>query len=190
MRYFFTLLISLLAWGSSQAQSPKIAFNQAANLFIEGQNQEALQAVNAGLNRHPNDEQLKALKEKLEEQQKQQQQQQKNQEQKQQEQEKGDSEQEQQQQQDKEQKEGSEKEEQEGQEGEEENSEEKAGEGQEEQNQPKPGQSETEQRLKEMDISPEKARMILEAMKSNEVQYLQQKKRKNSRRSESGKPDW
>lgn len=192
MKYFFTLLISLLAWGSSQAQSPTMAFNQAANLFIEGQNQEALQAVNAGLERHPNDNQLKALKAKLEEQQKQQEQQQ-NQEQQQQEQEKGDSEQEQQQQegQEGEEKEGKEKEEeQEGQEGEEENPGEKEGEGQEEKNQPQPGQSETEQRLKEMDISPEKARMILEAMKSNEVQYLQQKKRKNSRRPESGKPDW
>lgn len=197
MKYFFTLLIGLLAWGSSQAQSPTIAFNQAANLFIEGQNQEALQAVNAGLKRHPNNNQLKALKAKLEEQQKQQeqQQQQQNQNQEKQEQEKGDSEQEQKSQeqegQEQEEKEGNEKkEQQEGQEGEEEKPEEKEGEGQEEQNQPQPGQSETEQRLKEMDISPEKARMILEAMKSNEVQYLQQKKRKNSRRSDSGKPDW
>lgn len=196
MRYFFILLISFLTWNSSQAQSPKIAFNQAANLFIEGQNQEALQRVNAGLQRHPNNAQLKALKEKLEEQQKQQQQQQQqeNQNQQKQEQEKGDSKQDQQQQKEgeegeKEQQEGQQKE-QEGEEKQEEKEGEEQEENQEPQNQPQPGQSETEQRLKEMDISPEKARMILEAMKSNEVQYLQQKKRKASKRSNSGKPDW
>jgi len=48
----------------------------------------------------------------------------------------------------------------------------------------------TAQKLKEMNISEEKARMILEAMKNNEIQYLQQikKKAKNTRRN--NKPDW
>jgi hypothetical protein len=197
MKYFFIAFISLLAWSTtSQAQSSKVAFNQAANLFIEGQNQEALQSVNAGLQRHPNDAQLKALKEKLEQQQKEQQQQQQNQQEQQQE--KGDSEKEKQEQQqqegkeNKEQKEEGEKKEQEGEQNQDEKKEEgeEQNEEQEPQEQPQPGESETEQRLKEMDISPEKARMILEAMKSNEVQYLQQKKRKASKRSNNGKPDW
>jgi hypothetical protein len=32
--------------------------------------------------------------------------------------------------------------------------------------------------------------MILEAMKNNEVQYLQQNKRKATKPNEKGKPDW
>ncbi len=199
MKYFFIALISLLAWATtSQAQSPKVAFNQAANHFIEGQNQEALQTVNAGLQRHPNDARLQALKEKLEQQKEQEQKQKQAQKQQQEEQQqkKGDSEkenqeqqqQEEQQEEQQENKEGEEKKEEEGQENKEEGKEQK--EEQEPQEQPRPGESETEQRLKEMDISPEKARMLLEAMKSNEVQYLQQKKRKASKRSNNGKPDW
>jgi outer membrane biosynthesis protein TonB len=45
-------------------------------------------------------------------------------------------------------------------------------------------------KLKEMKISEEKARMILEAMKNNEVQYLQQNKRKATKPKDKGKPDW
>ena len=45
-------------------------------------------------------------------------------------------------------------------------------------------------KLKEMNISPEKAEMILEAMKNNEIQYVQQNKRKASKRKKSDKPDW
>lgn len=45
-------------------------------------------------------------------------------------------------------------------------------------------------KLKEMNIPLEKAQMILEAMKNNEVQYVQQKKRKATKPRESDKPDW
>jgi len=45
-------------------------------------------------------------------------------------------------------------------------------------------------KLKEMNISPEKAEMILEAMKNNEIQYVQQNKRKATKRKDSKKPDW
>lgn len=48
----------------------------------------------------------------------------------------------------------------------------------------------TREKLKEMNISEDKARMILEAMKNNEIQYLQQQKRKASERPPSNKPDW
>ncbi|MDH5368248.1 MAG: tetratricopeptide repeat protein [Cyclobacteriaceae bacterium] len=44
--------------------------------------------------------------------------------------------------------------------------------------------------MKEMKISEEKAKMILEAMKNNEIQYFQQNKRKPTKRKDSGKPDW
>ena len=46
-----------------------------------------------------------------------------------------------------------------------------------------------EQRLMEMNISPEKARMILEAMRNNEMQYLQQKRKKGNTKNDGG-PDW
>lgn len=45
-------------------------------------------------------------------------------------------------------------------------------------------------KLKEMNIPLEKAQMILEAMKNNETQYVQQKKRKATERKRSDKPDW
>jgi Ca-activated chloride channel homolog len=46
------------------------------------------------------------------------------------------------------------------------------------------------EKLKEMQMSEEKAKMILEAMKNQEVQYLQQNKRKASKPKDKGKPDW
>ncbi len=45
-------------------------------------------------------------------------------------------------------------------------------------------------KLKEMNISEEKAKMILEAMRNSEIQYIQQNKRKGVKKPESGKPDW
>jgi tetratricopeptide (TPR) repeat protein len=45
-------------------------------------------------------------------------------------------------------------------------------------------------KMKDMKISEEKAKMILEAMKNQEVQYLQQNKRKASKPKDKGKPDW
>jgi Ca-activated chloride channel family protein len=41
-----------------------------------------------------------------------------------------------------------------------------------------------------MNISPEKAQMILEALKNNEIQYVQQNKRKATKKKDSSKPDW
>jgi cobalamin biosynthesis protein CobT len=46
------------------------------------------------------------------------------------------------------------------------------------------------QKLEEMNMSEEKAQMILEALRNNEIQYLQQQKRKATKRPPSGKPDW
>jgi hypothetical protein len=44
--------------------------------------------------------------------------------------------------------------------------------------------------MEELNISEETARMILEAMKNSEVQYIQQNQRKTTKRPDSGKPDW
>lgn len=46
------------------------------------------------------------------------------------------------------------------------------------------------EKLEQMKISEEKARMILEAMKNQEKQYLQQQKRKASQSRDRNKPDW
>ncbi len=46
------------------------------------------------------------------------------------------------------------------------------------------------EKLKQMEMSEEKAKMILEAMKNQEIQYLQQNKRKASKPKDRGKPDW
>jgi Ca-activated chloride channel homolog len=46
------------------------------------------------------------------------------------------------------------------------------------------------QKLEQMKISEEKARMILEAMKNQEKQYLQQNKRKATKSRDRNKPDW
>jgi hypothetical protein len=49
---------------------------------------------------------------------------------------------------------------------------------------------EVKQKLEKMNISEQKAKMILEAMKNQEVQYLQQNKRKATKPKDKGKPDW
>lgn len=46
------------------------------------------------------------------------------------------------------------------------------------------------QKLQEMKISPEKAKMILEAMRNTEIQYLQQIQKKPTKKRDSNKPDW
>jgi Ca-activated chloride channel homolog len=59
----------------------------------------------------------------------------------------------------------------------------------ENQDKKKPNPELTE-KLEQMKISEQKARMILEAMKNQEIQYLQQNKRKASKPKDKGKPDW
>ncbi|MDW7694024.1 hypothetical protein R9C00_04640 [Flammeovirgaceae bacterium SG7u.111] len=61
---------------------------------------------------------------------------------------------------------------------------------QEEQSQQEQDQQQMkEQRLDEIKMTEEMAKMILEAMRNNEVQYYQQMKRKSKKR-DNGKPDW
>ncbi|MCV9387033.1 tetratricopeptide repeat protein [Reichenbachiella ulvae] len=50
--------------------------------------------------------------------------------------------------------------------------------------------SSTSQKLEEMNISEEKAQMILEALKNSEIQYIQQNRRKPTQKQDNGKPDW
>lgn len=48
----------------------------------------------------------------------------------------------------------------------------------------------TSQRLKEIHMNERQARMILKTMKSNEIQYIQQKRKVISTQPVPGKPDW
>ena len=57
-------------------------------------------------------------------------------------------------------------------------------ENQDSENQPEP------QKMEDMKISEEMAKKILEAMRNNEIQYLQQQRRKPTKPRDSGKPDW
>lgn len=79
---------------------------------------------------------------------------------------------------------------QEGKEGEEKEQQQKEGQEQDDENQKQQPNPDTKQKLEEMNISEEKARMILEAMRNNEVQYIQQQKRRATQPQNSGKPDW
>lgn len=48
----------------------------------------------------------------------------------------------------------------------------------------------TKQKLEEMNISEEKAQMILEALRNKESQYIQQLRKKPTKKQDSRKPDW
>jgi len=61
---------------------------------------------------------------------------------------------------------------------------------QQEQEQEKSQEEMTKEKLQEMGISEEKARQLLEAMRQSEIKYLQNQKRKATKRPPSGKPDW
>ena len=47
-----------------------------------------------------------------------------------------------------------------------------------------------EEKLKEINMTKEKAEMILDALNNNEFQYIQQLKRKPSKKKDKNKPDW
>lgn len=63
-------------------------------------------------------------------------------------------------------------------------------EGEQEEQEQKSQEEMTKEKLEEMGISEEKARQLLEAMRQSEIKYLQNQKRKATKRPPSGKPDW
>lgn len=194
----FAALLCMLPLGATAQQGGAAgAFHAAANHYIAGEQQDALKTVEQALRKYPNDARLQALHKKLTEQQQQQQNPQENQDKKQ--------DQNQQSKQQQKSSAGEQSEEdlnQQGQKKEQPSDQQKEGEKQEQQRESDDGKGEerqaqardpkgeVEKRLQEMNISPEKARMMLEAMKSNEIQYLQQKQRQPARRQKSDKPDW
>jgi hypothetical protein len=191
--FFIIILFSVLAF-TGNAQSAQVYFNNSANYYVKDKKVEAMQTVRDGLAKYPGDEKLTALAEKMKQEKKEQEkkeqekkeqekkdQQQKDQEKKdEQEQQKKEQEKKEQEQKDKQEKNEKKDPEKDQQQSEEEKKEEQK------QNQPQPPPD----KFKEMKISEEKAKMLLDAMKNQERQYLQQNKRKATKSKDKSKPDW
>jgi len=181
-------------------QGAQAYFNTSANHYVQNRRADALRSVEEGIRKYPSDPKLKALADKLKEE-KQKEDQKRNQENKEKEQkdqeQKDQQKKEEQEKQEKEQKEKQEKQDQQSKEekkdqeakdkkeGEQENRENK-----DEKNEKTENSPQLSQKLQQMKMSEDKAKMILEAMKNQEIQYLQQNKRKATKPRDSGKPDW
>jgi len=196
------MMIMLLNVTITFAQTAGDYFNRAANEYIYQSDQVALNTIDNGLRSFPGDEPLINLKEKIlkdkEQEQEQQQQNQQNQEeqdQQEQEQEQQEQNQEQQQQEGEQDKQQQNQEDQKSEEGEESDQMEQPQDPQEQETQDEGEEMQQppksrEEKLEELNLTEEKARMILEAMKNNEIQYIQQNRRKPTKKSDSSKPDW
>ena len=198
--------LGVMAYQSDPAPRPnKKVLTQAQGLFksslkTDQHNQQArfnYELVTKMLDQQEEEQEQQQDQNKDQQQQDQDQQQQQQQEQEQQQQDQ--QQQQQQQEQEEQQQEGNDQNQE--QEGQQENSEEQEGEPQESDQQESDEQQGEEQpqeeqlnaspeKMEELKISEEKARMILEAMKNSEVQYIQQNQKKATKRPDSNKPDW
>lgn len=191
---------------SSEAPALKSVAYQQLGVLASGQKKypEALAALKESLKANPNNEDARydyeLVKKLLEQQQEQEQQNQEDQKPKDQQEESKEDQEKQKQEGDQQKEEGEQGEDQEGepqdqQSGEQEPQDAKEQEGQE--GEQSEGEKDQEQssspvsdKLKEMNISEEKAQMILEAMRNNEMQYIQQNRRKPQKPRDRTKPDW
>jgi len=200
IRHFLFLLPLFLVAGHLKGQILSRAedkFHAASAQYINKDLDQALATVKEGLKIKPDSEKLEALR-KLLEQEKKNQQQQQNKDQQKEDKEKQDQNKDQQDQQQKEQQENADKEKEE--QNKKEQDEQKQNEQEQEDAEPSKPEDQEEkekdqqptpsQRLEDMKMSEEKARMILEAMKNQEMQYLQQQKRKATQPRDRTKPDW
>ena len=189
MKIYIFFILAFFAL-KANGQSSEVAFHGAANSYIQGNFQQAKMQIEEALKKYPNDPKLNSLYEKVkkEEQKQPQNKDEKNKEKNKEEKkdgQQGEEKQDDQQNQDKKEadekkNEGDPKERSEGQE---------PNESDDKKNNEE-NELSTLQRLKEMNMSEEKAKMILEAMKNSEIQYLQQNKRKSGKPTNSNKPDW
>lgn len=199
------LFISFLLVCHVQGQTEADYFNKAAKQYVNEDIPGTGQILAEGLEKFPQDPKLNALLEKLkkdqEEQEKKDQQNQEQQEEDQQEQDQ----QEQEQEQDSQEQEDGEGEEQTEEDGAEESDEMEDPRGEQSQEEEEPedpsemdsdlsdrekAMEELRQRLEEMNITPEQAAQILDAMNSNELQYIQQNRKKPTEQPKRGLPDW
>ena len=207
MKYLLVLLLTTLSFYFSYGQTANDYFHNSSKLYIDGNNRGAKELLAQGKRKFPNDPKLNSLDELIEEEEPPEDQK----EQENQDQQEGDQNQDQENQNSDEQ-EQQDQQEQQNQDQEGENQEDQNQEGQEnegegneeEQQQPQPQEGEEGEendkdqqqqpspsdKMQEMNISEEKAKMILEALKNSEIQYIQQNRRKPTKRKESDKPDW
>ncbi len=193
-----TLAILLWMYQSLSAQTEADYFNRAAKQYVNEDFPGTGQILAEGLQKFPNDPKLNALLEKLqkdEEDQKKQDQQQQDQDQ---------TDQQDQQDQSDEQKdgEGDEQTDEDGAEDSDEMDEQRGEQSQQEEPTDEPSTQESDlsqreqemedlrERLQEMNITPEQAAQILDAMNSNELQFIQQNRKKPTQRPPRGLPDW
>jgi Ca-activated chloride channel family protein len=191
MTKVFFLMAMLISF-CSFSQSAESSFHLASNHYIHKRLPEAKATVDQGLQKYPNDAKLNALKNKLKEEEKQDQQnkdEQKKQDQQNQDQKEQKKDDKQKENKDKEQQK---KEEEEQKKKDQEQKEKKPQEQDKEQDmqEKKEPQNLDREKLEQMKISEDKAKMILEAMRNQEKQYLQQQKRKATKSRDRGKPDW
>ncbi|HYC84928.1 MAG TPA: hypothetical protein VEB86_06890 [Chryseosolibacter sp.] len=170
------------------AQSAESTFHMASNHYIHNKMGEAKKTLDDGLKKFPNDPKLNALRQKIKEEEKQNDQNQDQQNKDQKDQQQKDNEKKDDKQQGQEKKEGDEGEEQQKKEKEKKETEESAEEEEKKKQQKKDLQNFDPAKIPNM--TPEKALMILEAMKNQEKQYLQQNKRKATKSRDRSKPDW
>ena len=193
-KYLFTIIV-ILSGIYTYAQSPTDFFNRAANEYIYQNDQVALNTINNGLIKFPGDKNLKNLKDKIQKEKQEQQQQQKQQQQEQQQEQQKQEEQQQQEQNKEQEQQDSQNDQQESEENKDAEQKDQSDQAQQQETEEegqeidKPPQSRSE-KLEELNLTEEKARMILEAMKNNEIQYIQQNRRKPTKKPDSNKPDW
>lgn len=217
MKQLILSIFVLFILKSAYAQNPTDYFNKAANQFIDKSTNIALNTLNEGISKFPNDASLRGLKKRLEEEQKKENKDDKNQENKQDQKKDGekgnkdDKKKESEQGKDdkkkeegKDQNSGEEEKDQAGKEDQKgENQQEKKDQQQDKKDASKPDDKNDKDQKKQENSKPsqqmnsevigipeEKAKAILEAMRQNEIKYLQNKRRKPTKQPSNGKPDW
>lgn len=197
--FVLTLGLFLVLGGMVSAQTAGDFFNRAARSYVKTEKDQALQTVNDGLTKYPNDAKLKALKEKLEKEQEEEQQQ------------NPQDQQQQNQQNQNQQSEGEQGDSQSQEKDGEQTEEDKAKEGQKggdpSQQSEEAGENANDQmdanladrqkkleemreKLKGMNLTPEQAAQILESLNAAELRYIQENKKKPTQRPKRGLPDW
>lgn len=198
------MLLVLVASGflfSAEAQSVEDYFNKAARQYVNSDIPGTGQILAEGLGQYPNDPKLNALLEKLKKDQEDQKQDEQNQDQDQQD---GESSQDQQEQDSDQNKdgEGEEQTSEDGADESEDNPEKKGEKSTQEQPSDEPSELESDlsergeameemrQKLEDMNITPEQAAQILDAMNNAELRYIQQNRKKPTKRPDKSLPDW
>jgi hypothetical protein len=197
-KIIITLAILLWMSQSISAQTEAEYFNRAAKQYVNEDFPGTGQILAEGLQKFPNDPKLNALLEKLQKDEEDQ----KNQDQQQQDQDQSDQQDQQDQSDEQKDGEGDEQTDEDGAEDSDEMDEQRGEQSQQEDPSDEPSTQESDlsqreqemedlrERLQEMNITPEQAAQILDAMNSNELQFIQQNRKKPTQRPQRGLPDW